>query len=233
MKALLGIIIALVLIIFISVEVKKCNERRDLENSPYYKEVQEQRKRIEDSIKNLNELAKTNPEEYNRIMQEHEEQLRKGKMWRFSTQKDEKTKTDNVWATIKSINRAIVYMPEPLKKNKKGYSSTKDVGECYITIRYMKQNGTDVLVRIPDLPAFNEPKMNHIFVWFGSMETPIKYDYTKQGDYVFLKKGKNFIEHCKKVTYIKFKVPFVNYTHKDDEVIFEFEVSEPLVWKYK
>ena len=119
-------------------------------------------------------------------------------------------------------------MPEPLKGNKK----KKVVGECYITIRYMKTYGTDVLVKIPDLPAFNEPKLNHIFVWFGSMENPIKYDYTPQGDNVFLSKSKDFIEHCKKATHIKFKIPFVNYAHNEDEVVFEFEVPEPLVWKY-
>lgn len=229
-SVLIGVLVIIWLIVSVT---SKCNRKKDYENSSWYIEWQVEKQRQEDSIKHLNELAQSNPEEYNRIMQEHEAQLRQEKMWKFTTEKDEKTNTDNVWATIQSYNEGVVIMPEPLKR-KKNFSSTKHVGKSKITIRYMKKYGSEVLVKIPDLPSFKDPSKNYISVWFDSMDNPVKYSYegsTTKGN-VFIKNGKDYINRCKKSTRIKMRIPFENYRHENDAVDFVFEVPEPLVWKH-
>ena len=70
-------------------------------------------------------------------------------------------------------------------------------------------------------------------VWFDDAETPIIYDYydgAKDG-YAFLKKSNDFIEHCKKSTHIKLEIP-ITYVLKNFDVVYEFDIPEPLEWKY-
>ena len=226
------VVIAIIIIAFIITGIKKCNDRNNYENSSLYKELEAEKQRQEDSINHLKELATTNPDEYNRIIREHEEQLRRDKMWKYTIKQDDKTKSDNVWATIKSKNYCTVKLPESMKQKKRA-SDYKTFGECYITVRYMKKSGSNVILKIPDITYRNTSTKHYVFVWFDEMKQPLKFDYDiLSDDNVILKKGKSFIEHCKKATHIRLNIPILLYI-KDEELDYEFEIPEPLVWNYK
>lgn len=225
--ALLAIVIVVISIVF---TVKKCNQKREYKNTSWYQETQLIEKQREDSIKKLNELSKSNPDEYNRIMREYDEQIRKQKMWKYSTEND----GDNVRATIKSENDATITLPEPIKKSSKRFNPIKYIGKCLIIAKHTKAKGNEIIINIPKMDFNDEsPSKRHILAWFDDAETPIIYDYfdgAKEG-YAFLKKSNDFIEHCKKSTHIKLEIP-ITYVLKNFDVVYEFEIPEPLIWEY-
>lgn len=127
-----GLLACLVIIIVtIAAMAKTCYEKRELHNSPLYQDLS----RGVDSIKNLRELAHTNPEEYNRIIQEHEEQLREERMWKNTINDGDNT----VRAKTKSANTVTITLPEPLKKHKKGYSDLSLSGSALLRSSIQKR----------------------------------------------------------------------------------------------
>lgn len=225
--ALIAIVIVVISIVFAA---KKCSQKREYKNSSWYQETQLIEKQREDSVKKLNELSKSNPDEYNRIMQEYEEQLRKQKMWEYSAEND----GDNVMATIKSENDATITLPESIKTSNKRQGKIKYIGKCYIIAKHTKTKGSEIIIRIPKMDFNDEnPSKRHILAWFDNAETPISYDYYDgaKGGNAFLKKSNDFISHCKKSTHIKLEIP-ITYVLKNFDVVYEFDIPEPLIWEY-
>ena len=99
-------------VMLITVKVKSCNEKKKYENESWYLEMQANRQKYDDSIKNLNELAKTNPDEYNRIIQQ-------GKMWKYVSKKEIEIHGGNVTASIQSKYDGYIHLPEPIKQKNK------------------------------------------------------------------------------------------------------------------
>lgn len=218
-----GLLACLVIIIVtIAAMAKTCYEKRELHNSPLYQDLI----RGVDSIKNLRELAHTNPEEYNRIIQEHEEQLREERMWKISTNDGDNT----VRAKTKSANTVTITLPEPLKKHKKGYSGFKSFGECFIEVKYSKAKGNEVIIRISGASFIDK---GSISAWFDDAASPIKYAYNDNPNtgYVYLKKSKDFINHCKQAKHIRLKIP-ITYIASNFDVECIFDNPGPLVWNH-
>lgn len=202
--------------------IKTCNEKRELHNSPWYQEMQAKK----DSIERLNKLAKTNPEEYNRI-------IRQEKMWKFTTEDNDNT----IFATIKSKNKASISLPQPIKKYKKSFIGTKDYVECYVVIEYIKNKGSDVIVKIAGTKHNLDSDHCYISVKFDNESKYIKYEYddfASMKDRIILKNSNDFINHCKTATHISLSIPITYTTHVTEKhsLEYEFDIPEPLVWNH-
>ena len=210
-----------VIIMTITIKVKRCNEKKPYENEPWYVERQNKNQKYADSIQKLNELAKSNPNEYNRIVLQE-------KMWKYIPE----SQTDNVSASIKSIYDGYMHLPEPVK-HKNRAPRTKNLGKSTITIRHTNANGNEVSIMIPNISQHSNSNKQYILADFDNNGNSIKYNYHLSGNNIILDNSKNFIERCKEATHISFTIPVIIYTESQtDDVKFEFEVPTPLVWKY-
>lgn len=209
----------------ITMSVRSCIEKKKYENEPWYQISQAERQKYEDSVKHLNELKKTNPEEYNRIILQE-------KMWKYIPSKEMESQTGNVSASIQSKNDGYMHLPEPIKHQNRA-PRTKILGKSTITIRHTNDNGNEVLIQIPNISQHSNSKRQYILADFDNKGNSIQYNYHLSGNNIILDDSKNFIERCKKAMNIKFIIPVIIYTESQtDDVKFEFEVPEPLVWKY-
>lgn len=141
--------------------------------------------------------------------------------WNVTEKIDEMTDSKNYWAKQVSDNSFELDFP---------YSTSY----CYITIRYMKKYGDDVLVSLTSGQIYGNKYRddNYVLVRFDS-ENPIKYYFNEpadaSSDCVFIRNKGDFIERCKKATDIKIEVPI----YQNGRPIFKFHVEKPLEWPLK
>ena len=130
------------------------------------------------------------------------------------------TDTKNIWAKIQSDNYISQDFPY------EGYTY------AFITVRYMKKYGYDVLVQISkgQINGSSYNGTDFITARFDG-ESPKKYYFDDAADgsseIVFLRNSSDFISRCKKAKEIKIDIP----VYKGGRPVFTFNVDEPLVWR--
>jgi hypothetical protein len=153
------------------------------------------------------------------LISEVKETVKDSVTWDIDTKIDEMTDTKSIWATIHSdnfINQDFPYEGETY---------------AYITVRYMKKYGYDVLIKINQGQIYGASYYgnNYINVRFDQNE-PKKYYFNESADgsseTVFLKNHKDFMEKCKTAHDIKIEIPL----YQGGNNLFTFHVDKPLVW---
>lgn len=141
-------------------------------------------------------------------------------MWDFTIQKDEMTDTKNIWAKITSDD--YVYQDFPYE----------GMTYAYITVRYMKKYGYDVIIEITKGQINGQEYYGTHYITARFDEgAPKKYYFNKAADgsstMVFLRSSSDFIKRCKQAKDIKIDIPL----YKGGRPVFNFHVDEPLVWR--
>ena len=142
------------------------------------------------------------------------------RIWDFKIEKDPMTDTKNIWANIQSDNYISQDFPY------EGYTY------AFITVRYMKKYGYNVLVQISkgQINGSSYNGTDYITARFDG-GSPKKYYFDDAADgsseIVFLRNSSDFISKCKKAKEIKIDIPI----YKSGRPVFTFNVDEPLVWR--
>lgn len=140
-------------------------------------------------------------------------------LWSITEEKDEMTDSKNIWATINSNNSITQDFPY------EGYTY------AFITVRYMKKYGYDVLIRISQGQINGRSYYGTDYITARFDEgTPKKYYFDEAADgsseTVFLRNSSDFIKKCKQAKDIKIDIPI----YQGGRPVFTFHVDEPLVW---
>lgn len=142
------------------------------------------------------------------------------KTWSFSFNNDPMSDTKNIWARIQSDD----YISQEFPYEGLTYS--------YITVRYMKKYGYDVIIEISKGQINGRSYYGTDYVTARFDEgSPKKYYFNEAADgssnVIFLRNSSDFIKKCKSSKDIKIDIPVYKYGRP----VFSFHVDEPLVWR--
>ena len=139
--------------------------------------------------------------------------------WDITTETDAMTDSKNIWAKITSDDYICQDFPY------------EGLTYAYITARYMKKYGYDVLIQISkgQINGRDYNGTNYITARFDG-STPKRYYFDESADgspeTVFIRQHSDFIKKCKQAKNIKIDIPI----YQSGRPVFSFHVDEPLVW---
>ena len=201
--AFAAVIIAIFVIFFTAITIDK-KYNRDKSLSQLVSETQDYNETVEaDTIADIRTSKPESPKN----------------TWEIRTEKDEMTDTKNIWAEIKSEDFICQDFP---------YDG---LTYAFITVRYMKKYGYDVLIQISQgqIDGRSYYRTDYITARFDE-GAPKRYYFNEaadgSSDVVFLRNKSDFIKKCKQAKNIKIDIPI----YQSGRPVFTFHVDEPLVW---